>query len=138
MVSRESVPFSIELDSILGSGGIGSAGASRPFFVVVLEDERVEIEKRPLAFGADATRRMKRDADAPIDFGESGPLLPVCRDMECGVAKEAWDGLAVWDFVREPGLRERAVLCFSDFVRFLVRADGVTESASVDMGSCCW
>lgn len=60
-VSKESVPFSIELETIIGIGGIGSVGAKRPFFVVVAEREL--IEKSPLALGAEATRLMKREAD---------------------------------------------------------------------------
>lgn len=64
----------------LGSGGTASAGASNPFFIVGVpfEDDDRFIEKRPLAFGADATRRMNLLADAPTAFGESGG-----RDGEC-------------------------------------------------------
>lgn len=71
-VSRESV-CSSEFDPIDPSGGTMSAGASSPFFVVkVVREPRL---KRPLALGADATRRMKREAEAPIDLGDSGPLV---------------------------------------------------------------
>lgn len=65
-------------------------------------------EKRPLALGAEATLRRKRDADAPTDFGESGPWferdfegavnetglvpVPVLVSGEEVVAKEAWEG----------------------------------------------
>jgi len=70
-VSSESVPFSNELDITLGSGGTGAAGASNPFLVVD-EDKREFNENKPFALGADATRRMKRDAEAPIDLGDLG------------------------------------------------------------------
>lgn len=85
IVSRESVPFSRELEIKLGTGGIGS-GASKPFFVV--EVEREPIENRPLALGAEATLRMKREADAPIDLGVRPP---VGRDLDgvVGVVNEA-------------------------------------------------
>lgn len=126
MVSSESVPCSRELDMTLGRGGTGSAGASIPFFVV--ETPR-EAENRPLALGADATRRIKRDADAPIALGDSGPE----RDVDCtgGRANEAWDGPAVRGFDRRVlGCRERG--CFSGFVRALDLDEAATESASTD------
>jgi hypothetical protein len=78
-VSRESVPFSNELDIILGRGGTGSAGASIPFLVVQVLD-REFIENKPFALGADATRRIKRDAEAPIDLGDNG--APPDRDVK--------------------------------------------------------
>lgn len=65
IVSKESVPFSIELLAI-GKGG-GSEGANRPFLVVGVDGDGAEDRKRPLALGAEATRRMKR----VMDFGES-------------------------------------------------------------------
>lgn len=69
-----------------------SAGARKPFFVVA--DEREPIENRPFAFGADATRRRKREADAETDLGLNGPFV---RDLEgvVGVGNEGWDGSAV-------------------------------------------
>jgi hypothetical protein len=70
IVSSESVPFSNELDASPGIGGTTSDGASRPFLVV--EAEREPKENNPFAFGAEATRRIKRVADAPIDFGDNG------------------------------------------------------------------
>ena len=60
------------LSSLCGIEGITSAGASNPFFVVVPVD-RDPSEKRPFAFGAEATRRMKRVALAPNVRGDSGP-----------------------------------------------------------------
>jgi hypothetical protein len=134
-VSRESVPFSSELDISGGSGGTSSAGASIPFFVV--EVEREPSENKPLALGAEATRRIKRDAVAPIDLGDRGPLP---RDFEgvVGVAKDACDGLAVRGFARGwLGLRERVIVCFSDLVCGRGLPEGPIESASVDWGCCC-
>lgn len=71
-VSREFVPCSDGSCAECDIGGIELPGDSKPFFVVVTF-ERVLSEKRPLALGADATRRMNRDALAPIALGESGP-----------------------------------------------------------------
>ncbi len=71
VVSSESVPFSRELDTMLGTGGMESAGARSPFLVV--EVDREFGEKRFLALGADATLRMKRVAVALMDLGDSGP-----------------------------------------------------------------
>jgi hypothetical protein len=90
-VSIESVPCSNEDDIVLGMGGIGSAGARYPFFVADIERELPE--KRFLALGADATRRMNRVADAPIALGDRGPAG---RDVD-GVEgpNEASDGCAV-------------------------------------------
>lgn len=66
IVSKESVPFSIELLA-RGKGGGLSEGANRPFLVVGVDGDGAEDRKRPLALGAEATRRMKR----VMDFGES-------------------------------------------------------------------
>lgn len=86
---------SSELDSCSGFGmaGINSAGASKPFFVVVPDVAREPSEKRPLAFGADATRRINRVAFAPKAFGDSGPE----RDADGGVGgiKDICDASAV-------------------------------------------
>lgn len=138
MVSKESVPCSSELDTSGGKGGTTSAGASRPFLVVAEADREPRLN-RPFALGADATRRMKREAEAPMDLGESGPPAP--RDLEgvVGVWKEPWDGSAVSGLLRgEFGVRERAVRCRSDLVYARVLAEGPTESASADFGCCCW
>jgi hypothetical protein len=75
-----------------GTGGIdgSSAGDKSPLRVVDLL--LVLIENRPFALGAEATRRMKRDADAPIVRGESG----ACRgDGEWGRGMDCWEELAV-------------------------------------------
>lgn len=97
-----------------------------PFLV---EDD-LEPEKRPLALGAEATRRMKRVADAPIAFGESGPDRDV--DWTGGRANDACDGPAVEGFEKRAvlGLRERG--CFSGFGRDLDLDEAATESASTD------
>lgn len=135
MVSSESPPLcSRELEPSGGMGGTMSAGASMPFFVV--EVERVPRENKPLAFGADATRRIKRDADAPMDLGDRAPFP---RDFEgvVGLAKEVCDGLVVSGLPRGAlGFRERFMRCRSDLlcVRDLV-VEGPVESASVDLGA---
>jgi hypothetical protein len=94
MVSIEFAPCSRELDTNDGTGGTMSAGANRPFLVVA-ECERELSENSPFAFGADATRRINRVAEAPTDLGESGPLFD--RDLEgvFGLVKEDWEGCAV-------------------------------------------
>lgn len=69
MVSNESAP-----SSMCSIGSKASPGESNPFLVVVGGVDRCEpSEKRPFAFGADATRRMNRDAPALIALGDSGP-----------------------------------------------------------------
>ena len=121
-VSSEFVPCS---DS--GMGGMASPGESSPFFVVA-PFERPLSAKRPFAFGADATRRMKRDAFAPIALGESGPV----REGVVGVGgmNESCDELAVCD-----ALRPR-IFCLSD--RFLERIRSVEYEDSIsDEGACC-
>ena len=76
MVSSESVPCSIELEIGGRRGEIGSAGANNPFLVAGEDFE--PMENRPLALGAEATLRMKREAVAPIDLGLNGPFV---RDL---------------------------------------------------------
>lgn len=90
---EESVSSELLSCSVMGTAGISSAGASRPFFVVVPVVLREPSEKRPLAFGADATRRINRDALAPIALGDRGPE----RDADGGVVgrKDIWDASAV-------------------------------------------
>ena len=134
-VSKESVPCSSESD-MGGSGGTMSAGASSPFFVV--DVDREPRLKRPLAFGAEATRRIKRDAEIPIDLGDKGPLD---RDFKgvgglvdgvtlCGwaVRGNVWDSWVV---------RDKFVRCLSTLLFVRNRLDeGPTESASVELGGC--
>jgi hypothetical protein len=97
--------------------------------LVVAEVERLN---RPFAFGADATRRMKREADAPTDFGVNGPVREEEAPDGVGTAKEVWEGPAVRD-LELPGVRESAVLCFSDLVRGRVLAgEEGEESASTE------
>jgi hypothetical protein len=130
IVSNESVPFSIELDPRDGIGGTASDGANSPFLVVDADLE--PRENKPLAFGAEATRRMKRVAEAPIALGDSEPFGFGFEGV-VGVRNEAWDGSAVSGFARgELGLRERLILCFSDFVCICVLPKAPVESASVD------
>ena len=71
MVSSESFPCSNE-DEIEGIGGNDSTGAKTPFFVVDLEPKL----KKPLALGAEATRRRNREAEDPTDLGLRGLFVP--------------------------------------------------------------
>lgn len=125
-VSIESVPFSNEPDIVLGTGGIRSAGANSPFFVA--DTEREVVEKRFLALGAEATRRMNRVADALMALGDNGPG----RDVEGvdGRTKEGCGGIAVGSLLRV-GARPGAG-SFSDLVRALDPVVGRVGSASVE------
>ena len=83
-VSNEFVPLSeLFTDSctVAGIEGIPFPGAKSPFLVVVPDAEREPRLKRFLALGADATRRMKREAFWPIALGESGPDRDVLGDV---------------------------------------------------------
>lgn len=93
MVSSESSPYSEMLDGPPGTGGITSAGASKPFLVGAADRE--PDKKRCLAFGAEATRRMKRVAEAPIARGDSGPERLAEGPCPNGSTKDCWDGSAV-------------------------------------------
>lgn len=90
--------------------GTGGAPSSKP--CVAARPECVDVrrpEKKPLAFGADATRRMKREAEEPTDLDLGGesvlPVrlaagLPVLVILELvlgvgGSVKEYWEELAV-------------------------------------------
>lgn len=82
-VSREFVSFSeLFADSctVAGMDGIPSPGAKSPFLVVVPDAEREPSEKRFFALGAEATRRIKREAFWPMDLGERGPDRDVLGD----------------------------------------------------------
>lgn len=109
-VSIELVPFS---DTVVGTpfagiDGLAFAGARKPFLVVVPDDCLL---KRPLALGADATRRMNRVADAPIARGDRGPpdFAAVTGPGRGNDVFDALDGGSRWllDVCR----------AFSDFVR---------------------
>jgi hypothetical protein len=81
-VSKESVPSFSPLTG--GNGGSDSTGASMPFLVIVAEEEREPVLNRFFAFGAEATRRIKRVADAPMPiFGDAGEF-----DCDCWVGFE--------------------------------------------------
>lgn len=113
MVSSESVPCSIELEIEGRSGEIGSAGANSPFLVAGEDFE--PMENRPLALGAEATRRMNREAEAPIDLGLNGPFA---RDLgKVGVVVDAgYNNCGL--FPAGGFIRDRFVIgrVFSDFV----------------------
>lgn len=107
------MPCSKELDTRAGRGGTASAGARNPFFVTGERDPNV---KRPLAFGAEATRRMKREAEAPTDFGVRGLFV---RDLDGvdGARNAGCEGLAVsGTTLAEFAFRDRFIRCFSDLV----------------------
>lgn len=135
-VSSESVPCS-ELGAKGGTGGMISAGARKPFFVVA--DEREPEKNKPLALGAEATRRINLEAEAPMALGLKGS--PV-RERD-GVGGGTWEGgddaWGVW-FVAalprgEPVLFEKAILCLSDLGCCRVFPRGLDgESTSVDWG----
>ena len=132
-VSRESVPCSRELDTRGGRGGTASAGARNPFLVAGERDPNV---KSPLAFGAEATRRMKREAEAPTDFGVRGPFV---RDLDgvSGAGDAGCEGLAVsGTTLAEFALRDKFIRCLSDLV-WVLDFEGVAESASLDSGCRC-
>jgi hypothetical protein len=93
-VSKESVPRSVPcsddvVEGITGTGGTFSVGASSPFLIVV-EPDRSFGEKRSLALGADATRRINR-GNAPIDLEDGGR----CTDGGERGLNDDWEGLAV-------------------------------------------
>jgi len=139
-VSKESCPCSIELEMSGGRGGTESAGANSPFRVVA--DPREPIENSPLALGADATRRMNREAEALTDLGLKAPFV---REREEGVigglGNDVWVGSAVSGWIRGGGCGRAAVVAAfdrprSDFVYCRVRP--AVASASVDFGCFNW
>jgi hypothetical protein len=110
------------------------AGAKSPFLVVA-DDDFEPMEKRPFAFGAEATRRMNRDAVALTDFGLRGPFV---RDRE-GVGgfggNEDCEGSAVsGTTLVEGGGRGLLGRARSDLVCCRDRPGVSTERASVDFG----
>jgi len=90
MVSSESWPWSVSLEVSGGKGGTESIGASKPFLVVA-DGDREPIENSPLALGAEATRRIKRVADALTDFGVRGTFV---FERVGALEKECWIGSA--------------------------------------------
>lgn len=132
-VSNESVPSSVpcsddEFAGIIGMGGMFSVGANSPFFIVV-EVVRDFGEKRSLAFGADATRRINRGS-APIDLDDCKPIGR-CADGGGRGLKEDCEGFAVWDPLCGDRPSAARCECFSDLVR--VR-DWAAETNSVESG----
>jgi hypothetical protein len=110
-VSSESVPSKESV--IAGTGGICSAGANMPFFVV--EADRDPDEKSPFAFGADATLRMNLVADVPIPLGDNGVVGCRTVDGDEGLRSENCAGGKVLDFCGDRGSVKGSL---SDFVRF--------------------
>ena len=68
-------------------------GVRKPFLVD--DVDRIPIENRPFAFGAEATRRKKREADAVTDFGLKGAF--VFERIGWPLEKEDWVGSAEMD-----------------------------------------
>jgi hypothetical protein len=113
-----------------------SAGASSPFFVVA--PDREPIENSPFALGAEATRRMNREALAPTDFGLRGPFV---RDR-CGTGG-VWGKVGWLASAFSEGGRRSTVDCWrrglfgralSDFVCCRDRGGVAVERPSVDLG----
>jgi hypothetical protein len=131
IVSKESVPFSIEFVVVGKGGGTMSPGAKNPFFVVDPAVPGVDRElsaKRPLALGAEATRRINRVAEAPTDLGLNGPE----REGWVVEGEEACStGVDLRLLLYPLGIRPRILRCFSCFSD-LVRGLGDLESASVE------
>lgn len=90
IVSKELFPSSSDDDTEGSPGDDASTGARNPFFVVDLDPS----ENRPFAFGADATRLKKREAEDPTDLGLRGGF---CRERDGvgGALKDVCDGAAV-------------------------------------------
>lgn len=124
MVSSESVPCSIELEIDGGRGGLASAGANNPFFVV--GEDLEPMENRPLALGADATRRMNREAVAPIDLGLNGPFIRDFEGVGGATGNDTCEGFAVCGLSLDEAVFGRIL---SDLVCCLDR-----DEASVDLG----
>lgn len=108
-----------------GTGVIAFDGARKPFFVV--EADPCFRLNRPLALGADATRRMKRVADAPTERGDNGPPE---RDVVAGAGRgkpevDALAGGSRWTFIVCPA--------FSDFVLVRDWGCGAAIDASVEV-----
>lgn len=110
------------------------AGARSPFLVIA-DDDLEPIEKRPFAFGAEATRRMNRDADALTDFGLRGPFVRD-RDGVGGFGENGdCEGSTVSGRLLGGGCR-RGLLgrARSDLVCCRDRGGVAAERASVDFG----
>lgn len=139
--SGEPEPFSvgvIEPETNDGTGGTDGSrpGDSRPLRVV--DFEPVLMENIFLALGADATRRMKRDADAPILRGDRGACL-VLGDV--GMRIDCWDEFAVGGLDTEskrPRLRYLSgfVLC-CDWAELLRAWDEVERETQGDVEGVC-
>jgi hypothetical protein len=100
-----------------GIGGTISAGERRPFFVALWDRLcRASRVKRFLVLGAEATRRINRDALADMLRGDSGP--PV-RGGVWEAPNDCWDELAVC----VDGVLRTVFLSFSD-LSDLVRERG--------------
>jgi hypothetical protein len=94
VVSVDGCPFLESEDiwaavGVEGNGGTTPPGASRPFLVgdACADADRLPFENRPFVFGADATRRRKRLAEAPTALGERGLRVAdvdVDVDTACG------------------------------------------------------
>jgi hypothetical protein len=111
-VSIELAPSPVEGDVGIPppgtAGGTIVAGAKSPFFVATADCRELRL-KRPLAFGADATRLIRRDAVAPMERGVRGR----CPDEWGGGSGKKLPGVVA---VARGPLRSRAInCCFPDF-----------------------
>lgn len=88
------------------------------------------MENMFLALGADATRRIKREADAPMLRGDRGACLVL---GEFGMVIECWDELAVAGFESDrPRLRN-----LSGWTEFLRACDEVERETQGDVEGVC-
>jgi hypothetical protein len=113
-VSREFVPGS----ELPDGGGAESAGARNPFFVVDVGILGLEWNK-PLALGAEATRRINRDAEAVIAFGDIGPPPVLGDDAKGGTGGAPLDCVGVAGSTRDADFLDNVAARggFSDLVR---------------------
>jgi len=114
IVSSESAPCSIELEMGGGKGGIAWAGAKNPFLVA--GEDLEPMENRPLALGAEATRRMNREAVAPIDLGLNGPFVRDRGEVGAGMGNDDCDvsGVCGLDLDRVSGRALSDLVCGRD------------------------
>ena len=138
IVSSESVPCSIELEIEGRRGEIVPAGSNNPFLVTGEDFE--PMENRPLALGAEATRRMNREAVAPIDLGLNGPFV---RDLgKVGVVAVAeYDNCGVYPACGGLILDKFVIgRVFSDFVCCRIRKEVSVYLGEEKRGyvSLCW
>jgi hypothetical protein len=104
----------------------------------VVDLELVLIENMFLALGADATLRMKRDADAPMLRGDNGAYLVL---GELGIVIDCWDELAVGGLDAEskrPRLRYLSGLALCcDWAELFSACDEVERETEGEVEGVC-